>query len=335
MFGFARIRKSQLTPQEYCQLKSYYCGLCHALRQDFNLLSSLLVGWDGRFLALLVEAQIPGLVLRSKTRCPATMGLLHNPIASYGVGTRYAAAVTVFLLGEKLDDNYEDDGSQLAKAVKRLTRKHFEQAAAILNEFNFPLELATSLRNEQATVESTARGATLSEVTAPSAKAVALIFAHTANLAGVEANVGPLTQIGRCVGRLVTLLDACHDYNSDIAKNKYNTIAATLPEQQSRQPVASDCYREVEYFLLEQLQHIRSQTKQLTLYRHERLVQNILMLGLYDTVIKGCQKFSQNVSDLETTVSAKLSSCPSCGAEISKVQRFCTACGVRLKGVEK
>jgi len=327
MFGFAQVRKDQLTTDEYNQLKTYYCGLCHALRQDFGLASAALTGWDGRFLALLVDSQLQKPEFLCMTRCPASIGFLHQPIVSHDVATRYAAAATVFLFGEKLDDRIEDDESQLAKTLKSLTRSQINKAIEILIDLDFPLSNAIALKEKQKTVESKKRGNDFWTVTAPSSQAVALIFSHTAKLTGAESNIKPLVEIGSCVGKLITILDACYDYKEDIKKDKFNAIAACLPIDGPAQPISNHFYEVVRNFLLLQLKEIRSQVKRLSLRRHNHLVENVLFLGLYDATESACYKLAKSVVDSEIIVLTECN-CPTCGKAINS--RFCTNCGTNL-----
>ena len=68
------------------------------------------------------------------------------------------------------------------------------------------------LREAQRAVESGSETHSLDAVTQPPAEATALILGHTAVLAGAPENAPGLREIGRSVGRIVTLLDACHDF---------------------------------------------------------------------------------------------------------------------------
>jgi len=328
MFGFTRVRSHQLTAHEYHELKTYYCGLCHALRQDYNLPSAILAGWDGRFMALLVAAQTAPRFTSAKTRCPAVLGLGFNPITGHHIATRYAAAVMIFLMGEKLADNIQDDNSHLAKMLQSLTQKHLDRALEILTELKFPLSEATALRQQQKEVEATMRGQSLAEVTAPSAQAVAMLVAHTAILADMPANFAVLSQIGQGLGRLITLLDACADYRQDVRKNKFNAILATLPAELAATPLSPDFYDAVENFLFIQLQAIRQHTEKLQLTHHQATVENILFMGLYDSTQLALNKFAKNVTPRQNH-SPNLQPCPQCSTMSNA--RFCPQCGANIR----
>lgn len=328
MFGFARVRQRALINQEWHLLKKHYCGLCHALREDYSLLAGGLTGWDGRFLALLVEAQFETATMQSKTKCPAALGMRQNGITNYGIATRYAAAVTIYLLGEKLKDNIRDDASKLSQMLKATSESHFERAAEVLTELDFPLELVENFRKKQYLIESTERSWSLEEVTSPSAMAVSLIFAHTANLTQRVENNIPLARIGHCVGRIVTLLDACQDYIADTKKGRFNSIASTLSKDEERLPFTMHRFNLLKSYLLVQLREIRFQITNLVLYRNTGVIENILVLGLYDITMNVCEQFASSVCQPESISDLASTACPHCKREVFGY--FCTHCGTSL-----
>jgi hypothetical protein len=72
-------------------------------------------------------------------------------------------------------------------------------------------------------------------VTEPTETAVAEAFAYTAVLAGRPGNQAPLREVGQLFGRVAHLLDAVEDYDDDLARGKWNPLAATeTPMEQAR-----------------------------------------------------------------------------------------------------
>ncbi len=236
-------------------------------------------------------------------------------------------------MGEKLADNIQDDNSKIAKILKSLTQKQIDRATEILEELKFPLSQALDLRHQQKSVEAKARGHNFAEVTEPSAQAVAMLLSHTAILANRPENAVTLGHIGQNMGRLITLLDACWDYQKDNSKNKFNALASTLPQNLSTSPISPYFYDSVENFLLMQLQEIRQQTANLVLYYHKSTVENILFMGLYDSVRLALNKLAKNVMveqphhDSQND-SQNLRLCPHCNTLISS--RFCPNCGINV-----
>jgi hypothetical protein len=326
MFGFAYARISELTLAERAALRTHYCGLCHALRVEYQLPAALLTGRDGRFLALLVNAQMPDQIATHKTRCPATLGLRHRPIAGYGIGTSYAAAVTVLLLHEKLVDAIRDDASTIAAVGARMTSHHAARATAVMQKLGFPLEVLEELRRMQGASELRTRGQSLQAVTAPTAAAVALIFAHTAEVASRPENSAILAKIGNAVGRMVTLLDACHDFEADARKQQFNAIAATGNEGEPAHQITAASYQSLVHYLRQQLQITRSAVSSLSLPRYHNLIGNILTMGLYDSTEDALQVVKQHIVGALPEPSGI---CPKCGH--AGHGYFCSHCGASLR----
>ena len=67
----------------------------------------------------------------------------------------------------------------------------------------------------------------LDELLAPSGRAVAEVFGHTAAVAGVHANTATLREVGDAYGRLVHLLDAVDDQDEDARRGRFNPLTST------------------------------------------------------------------------------------------------------------
>jgi len=92
----------------------------------------------------------------------------------------------------------------------------------------FDTGVLVAAMERQAELEATAAGgSSLLAVTEPTETAVAEAFAHTAVLAGRPGNQAPLREVGQLFGRVAHLLDAVEDYHDDVARGKWNPLAAT------------------------------------------------------------------------------------------------------------
>ena len=326
MFGFTRVRHRGLTEAEILEFRTYYCGLCHTLRDEFNLPAALLTGRDATLLALLVGAQQKHSHATLSTRCPARLGLSRRPRTGDKVSGRYAAAVSILLLWGKLEDNIHDENSLLAQVLRGLTRRHFCHAEAILLELGFPMERLKSLRESQQLVEADVAQRDLDSITDPSAHALGTILSHTATLTDNFGNCEPLTEIGKCFGRLIIVLDACEDYARDSRRKRYNAIAASLGRHGTPGGLSGAEYRDIELFLLLQLQNIRGHSLGLSLQRHHRLVGNILCAGLFDSTTRACEALRKSV-DPKSDLSLTPINCSGCGHVVRG--QFCGHCGAR------
>jgi hypothetical protein len=77
-----------------------------------------------------------------------------------------------------------------------------------------------------------------------------------------------------------------------------------------------------------QLNEIRLQVINLMLNRNTGVIENILVLGLYDITMKVCEQFASSVCQPESTCDLALTICPHCKREVFGY--FCTHCGTVL-----
>ncbi len=92
-------------------------------------------------------------------------------------------------------------------------------------------------------------GSPLLLVTEPTETAGAEAFAHTAVLAGRPGNCEPLREIGQLFGRVAHLLDAVEDYRDDVARGKWNPLAATATLVETARALCDDAVLGIELAL--------------------------------------------------------------------------------------
>jgi len=93
------------------------------------------------------------------------------------------------------------------------------------------------------------KGAGLDELLEPSGTAVAAMFAHTAVAAGVPANAAALRRAGDAFGRLVHLVDAATDRESDRRHGRFNPLEATATDHQEAGQVARSLHADISRWL--------------------------------------------------------------------------------------
>jgi hypothetical protein len=277
MFGFARSRRLALSRREIRTENAYYCGLCHTLRHDYGAWASVLTNFEGRFLALLVDAQISQKESLMHRRCPLPPFANHRA-ASYNVATRFAAAMTLYLFQQKLLDDLEDDGSKAAHFLLQLGEQRWEQAKSYLDSIEFPFVELEGCRRAQRETEQTNCSLSLQDTLEPSAQAMGLIFAFTSDLAQAPENRETLLRIGAEVGKLVCLLDACQDYDRDLRRGHFNPILQCR-NKEVRELVPTG-YRQVINVFADSFSRIQTEVSKLRLADFPDLVENTLTSGL-------------------------------------------------------
>ncbi|MGE2816164.1 DUF5685 family protein [Mycobacterium heidelbergense] len=240
MFGIIRPCRHRLGDELAAAWTAQLCGLCLALRDDYGQVARIATNYDGLVVSLLVEAQSAGEPTRRKAgRCPLR-GLRRADVAT-GECVRLAAVVSLALAAARVRDHVDDrDGVVgvvgVRPAARRMAERWVRQGNDAGHSLGFDTGVLVAAMDRQAELEATAGpGSSLLAVTEPTETAVAEAFAHTAVLAGRPGNTAPLREIGRLFGRVAHLLDAVEDYRDDLARGKWNPLAATeTPIAQAR-----------------------------------------------------------------------------------------------------
>ncbi len=69
MFGYIQINQKELKIREYEKYRSYYCGLCHVLKDRFGRDGQMLLNYDMTFLAILLTGLYEQDTQTQKLRC--------------------------------------------------------------------------------------------------------------------------------------------------------------------------------------------------------------------------------------------------------------------------
>lgn len=232
MFGIIRPCRHRLGSELTAAWRAQLCGLCLALRDDYGQAARIATNYDGLIVSLLVEAQSTAKPTR-RTAGPCPLRGMKRADVATGECVRLAAVVSLALAAAKVRDHVDDrDGLVGVAAVRptarRIAERWVRQGTDTGHELGFDAGVLVAAMDRQTELEAEAGpGSSLLTVTEPTETAVAAAFAHTAVLAGRPANEAPLREIGQLFGRVAHLLDAVEDYRDDVARGKWNPLAAT------------------------------------------------------------------------------------------------------------
>ncbi|MGN6609094.1 MAG: DUF5685 family protein [Jatrophihabitans sp.] len=223
MFGILRPCRNRFGDELRTRWMGHLCGLCLALRDHHGHMARFVTNYDAVVLSALIEAQQPA--VRQRVVGPCALRGLRGATVTDGGAARFAATVSLLLAAGKLDDHLAD-GDVRGPLRRRTTALVGQRFAAAGGESADALGLdAGALLTavaEQPHRERAAR--TLLDASAPTEAATALVFAHTAALAGRPANAPALAEIGGLFGRLAYALDAVDDLAADRRRGAWNPI---------------------------------------------------------------------------------------------------------------
>jgi Family of unknown function (DUF5685) len=256
MFGIIRPCRHRLGGELAAAWSAQLCGLCLALRDDYGQVARIATNYDGLVVSLLVEAQSAGRpACRKAGRCPLR-GMRRADVAT-GECVRLAAVVSLALAAARVRDHVDDrDGLVgsvgMRPAARRIAERWVRQGTDIGQTVGFDTGVLVAAMDRQTELEATAGpGSSLLLVTEPTETAVAEAFAHTAVLAGRPDNRKPLREVGQLFGRVAHLLDAVEDYRDDVARRKWNPLAATGTPVEAVRALCDDAVLGIELALAE------------------------------------------------------------------------------------
>lgn len=230
MFGYVRPMEGRLSQEDWERYQSAYCGLCHCLRERCGLAARFILNYDFVFLFLLLDDG--GQTCRTR-RCP-----VHprrgKPCLDRSGAMDLCAWESVILAHYKLGDSVADEApfTRLrARLAARLLRGAYRKARDGCPEFDYQVAMCLWELDE------------LERQNSPKLDRVADTFARllaaAAPQTGDEHLDRPRRQLLYHVGRWIYLIDAADDLSEDLAKGRYNPLAARFGPEPDMDYVAT------------------------------------------------------------------------------------------------
>ncbi|MFC5187920.1 DUF5685 family protein [Actinomadura harenae] len=248
MFGVVRPCRHVLRGKLFEDWMAHLCGLCLTLRREHGQAARMVTNYDGLIVSVLVEAQAPETSPRRSAGPCALRGMRGAQVVrAQAEGARLAAATSLLLAAGKTRDHVADgDGPYarrlVAAAASRMADRWDEAGARTGAAVGFDPSVLRDAVARQPELEAAA-GLGLLELTEPTETATAAVFAHTAVIAGREANAEALSEAGRFFGRLAHLIDAVEDIGEDAAAGAFNPLLATGTSPAEARRVCDDALR--------------------------------------------------------------------------------------------
>jgi len=213
MYGYIVVNQPELKFKEYDIYRSYYCGLCDALRDAAGLKGQMTLSYDMTFLVMFLSGLYEPETTFALERCVAHPARKH-PVRRNEV-TDYVADMNILLAYYKCLDDWNDEkkitkltfAKTLAGKVKGIERKFPEKARLIKECLDNLSELE---KKEEPNIDKPAAefGRLLGEI---------LVMKE-------DEWADSLRRIGNSLGRFIYLIDAYDDLDKDIKTGNYNVF---------------------------------------------------------------------------------------------------------------
>ena len=213
VFGYVTINQPEIKFKDYDMYRSFYCGLCAKLKEDYGAAGQMTLTYDLTFLALLLTALYEPETVSGQTRC-RTHPWKMMP-ARTNRYTEYAADMEVVLAYYKCLDDVKDDGSRKKALAAKVLRSRAERA-----ESRHPAKARVIREKLQAISEREEAGETGIEICA------GLFGDLLAEIFDAEGDhwSQTLRLMGFYLGKFIYLMDAYEDLEKDRASGSYNPL---------------------------------------------------------------------------------------------------------------
>ena len=215
MFGYIAPVLSVLSDEQKQRYRSFYCGVCHALRNRYGQIRRLSLSNDMTFLAILLTSLYEPLTGSTVARCALHPIKTHPYLSSPMID--YAADMNALLFFYKCEDQRIDDHSLLGRAGKKI----FSSAAD---------KVRTCWPFQAKEVEHALRRLWLEEAKSSpdpdrlcnlSGEMLGAVFAPNPE----DPWSSVLRNVGAGLGRFIYWMDAWEDYDEDTKKGRFNPLA--------------------------------------------------------------------------------------------------------------
>lgn len=275
VFGYIRVRESELRVRELSLYRAAYCGLCRSLGRECGQVSRIYLSYDLTFMAL-VRAALAGETFRvGEHRCPVHPAR-KRPMVEPCPSIRFcAAAHAVMTRGKALDDLRDEKGTKRFRA--RLIRFQTRRACRRVRKAYPGLENAVLSRLDEL--------AALEREGTPSADIPAECFGNlladilSYGLEGPERTLA--RDIGMHTGKWIYLVDALDDFEDDVRRGRFNPIRNLYGTDALTDGIREDARRALQG----EIEAIRLGTDLLTVSDPDvrALLEHILCVGMPET----------------------------------------------------
>ena len=290
MFGYVTPLKSELKVKEFEYFRSYYCGLCNEIKNQFGNIPRFCLNYDLTFIGFMLDGLFSDPLKLKEVKC------IRHPgkkliITAESQCLNYCADLSILLFDYKLKDNIEDDKSIKSKlestALSPYKRKFNRNVTKVNDIIEENLNLLSNLE-ENKNFES------IDEISHPFSLIVAKILElYPENFEGDCENIRyALYDLGYALGKWIYLIDALDDLKEDMEKNKFNPINFLYnKENKSYDELMLEIKPRMEFTILNCGYNCKESLDKLPLKRNKAILENIISLGMmdkYERIVNNC-----------------------------------------------
>lgn len=266
MFGYVTIDKPELKVKEFYRYKSYYCGLCRTLKEEYGFRGRMTLSYDMAFLVLFLTSLYETPTKELQSHCPLhpvkKIPMLQNEISEYG------AKMNILLVYFKCEDDWKDDKSLKGIAGMHLFRK---KAKELCKEYKRQAQVIQKQLKVLAVYEEK-QEETLDLAAGAFGKLMAELFVYKEDMWEQE-----LRNFGFYLGKFIYIMDAYDDLPKDLKTNSYNPLKAVSRKCRNR-----ETYEEtIRQVLVMMMAEATAAFEKLPCLKEAEILRNILYSGVW------------------------------------------------------
>lgn len=262
MFGYVLVNKPELKIKDFEKYRSYYCGLCHALKDTAGLRGRLTLNYDMTFLIMILSDLYDE--EESVEECRCIVHPFHKHCSRRSSVSEYCADMCVLLSYYKCLDDWNDEHKLKAKGFMTALKKKADKVSAKYPE---KANVIAKKMNMLTIVES-AENLPIDKVAKVFGEIMAEVFVYKDDMWKDD-----LYKVGFYLGKYIYLLDAYEDIEQDVKTGDYNPFKDYYKGEQFDEQVL--------HLLLMMIGECTDAFERLPLVENAEILRNILYSGVW------------------------------------------------------
>lgn len=262
MFGYVVVNKGEMKFKEFDIYRSYYCGLCRALKAEYGALGQSSLTYDMTFLVMLLSSLYEPETIKEMNRC--IVHPFEKHLTSNNEFSAYGADMNVLFAYYKCLDDWKDDGKILKLAYSKLMKKAYRK---ISGHYADKVKRMDELMREFGQKEQ--------ENSEDIDKMAGLFGELMAEMFAVRKDEWEdnLRSLGSYLGKFIYLLDAYEDLEEDMKSGRYNPLISRCENP--------DFEEEVKTILTMMMASCCEEFEKLPIIDNIEILRNILYSGVW------------------------------------------------------
>lgn len=269
VFGYVNIYKDELKVKDYNIYRSYYCGLCKKLGEEFSIRARLSLNYDFAFLALVLSSLSDGKEEIKYENC-FIHPLTKRPVLKSDDYLTYSAYMSIIVTYFKLKDDVSDNKNIKSFFAYLFFKGYFKKAK---KKYPKKCEIIKTIL-EELNIKEKENCADIDEVSDCFGRLLSEVFLK-------DGEDRALKEFSYQLGRFIYIIDALDDIEKDIKSKNYNPFIKKYSyNNEDAKEFKKRVCSEYDLIITLTLESIASAFELIDFKKNKTILQNIVYLGL-------------------------------------------------------